>query len=176
MPLSSYARAILNTSVAEDSLIGDLLRVLDALHANGLEYALCGGMAVNVHGHIRSTTDLDFVIAARDCDRVLDVLKGIGYRFVAGPIPFDSGTPRERVLHRASRVENDELLTVDLLLVTPILEDVWRTREQFEWQGRRVTVVSRDGLAKMKRMAGRHQDLADLENLGLEGPREDEDE
>lgn len=162
--------------MADESLIGDLLRVLDALNSSGLDYALCGGMAVNVHGHIRSTTDLDFVIAAKDCQQVLSVLNGIGYTFVAGPIPFDSGTPKERVLHRASRVANEDLLTVDLLLVTPVLEDVWRTRQTFEWQGRKLTVVSRDGLATMKRMAGRHQDLADLENLGLGGSHGDEDD
>ena len=66
------------------------------------------------------------------------------------------------------------MLTVDLLLVTPVLEDVWASREVFEWEGRRVTVVSLAGLTKMKRMAGRDQDLADLENLGVEVSSEDE--
>lgn len=162
--------------VADESLIADLRRVLDALHEHGLDYALCGGMAVIVHGHVRSTTDIDFVIAESDRERVLDVLRTLGYRFVAGPIPFDIGTPKERVLHRASRIEGQEMLTIDLLLVTPILEDVWRSREVFEWEGRRVTVVSLEGLTKMKLMAGRHQDLADLENLGVEVSDEDKDE
>lgn len=162
--------------MADESLIADLRRVLDALHAHGLEYALCGGMAVNIHGHVRATTDLDFVIAASDQQRVLDVLRDLGFRFVAGPIPFDSNTAKERVLHRASRIEGEEILTVDLLLVTPVLEDIWQTREVFEWEGRRVTVVSLAGLTKMKLMAGRHQDLADLENLGVEISREDEGE
>lgn len=162
--------------MADESLIADLQRVLDALNENGLDYALCGGMAVNIHGHIRSTTDLDFVIAERDRDRILGILEGLGYKYVAGPIPFDLGTPKERVLHRASRIESDELLTVDLLLVTPVLEDIWKTRETFEWRGRKVSVVSLAGLAKMKRMAGRHQDLADLENLGLEGADDEEGE
>lgn len=162
--------------VAEESLIASLRRVLDALHEQSLEYALCGGMAVNIHGHVRTTTDLDFMIAKDDRERILDVLRGLGYRFVAGPIPFDSGTPRERILHRASRIEGEEILTVDLLLVTPVLEDVWKSREIFEWENRRVTVVSLAGLTKMKRMAGRHQDLADLENLGVEKAHEDEDE
>lgn len=162
--------------MADESLIADLRNVLDALHASGVDYALCGGMAVNVHGHVRATTDLDFMISESDRERVLDVLRPLGYRFVAGPIPFDSGTPKERVLHRASRIDGEEMLTVDLLVVTPVLEDVWRSREIFEWEGRRVTVVSLEGLTKMKRMAGRHQDLADLENLGVEVSPEDDDE
>lgn len=162
--------------MADESLIADLRNVLDALHASGVDYALCGGMAVNIHGHVRTTTDLDFMVALPDRQRILDVLRPLGYRFVAGPIPFDTGTPKERILHRASRIDGEEMLTVDLLLVTPVLQDVWESREVFEWEGRRVTVVSLAGLAKMKRMAGRHQDLADLENLGVEVSRENEDE
>jgi hypothetical protein len=38
----------------------------------------------------------------------------------------------------------------------------------FEWQGGTISVVSLAGLAKMKRLAGRKQDLADLEQLGIE--------
>lgn len=162
--------------MADDSLIGDLLRLVDAFHAAGVGYAICGGIAVSIHGHVRSTTDLDFMIAPADRELVLGVLRGLGYRYVAGPIPFDVGTPKERVVYRASRAEGNDLLTVDLLLATPILEEVWSSREAFEWEGRRVTVVSRQGLARMKRMAGRHQDLADLENLGLEAVDEEADE
>ena len=34
-----------------------------------------------------------------------------------------------------------------------------------EWEGRRVPVVSVGGLIRMKRVAGRPQDLVDIENL-----------
>ena len=48
------------------------------------------------------------------------------------------------------------------------LQVVWADREVFEWEGRPITVVSAGGLATMKRMAGRTQDLLDLEKLGYE--------
>ena len=54
-----------------------------------------------------------------------------------------------------------------LLVVTPILEDVWESRQVFSWMNKEVSVVSLEWLTKMKLMAGRHQDLADLENLGI---------
>jgi hypothetical protein len=52
-----------------------------------------------------------------------------------------------------------------LLSVFPVFSTVWQTRQRFEWQGRSVIVVSREGLITMKRLAARPQDLADLENL-----------
>jgi hypothetical protein len=154
--------------VAEESIIADFKAVVDALQSRGIDYATCGGIAVNIHGHVRATTDIDLLVRDADKDRIVELLRSIGFPFIAGPIPFDSGTARERVVFRASRIKEADVLTIDLLLVTPVLEEVWRGREEYEWEGRRVRVVSREGLARMKRLAGRHQDLADLENLGLE--------
>ena len=45
------------------------------------------------------------------------------------------------------------------------LRDVWEDREVYELDGVPVTVVSADGLIAMKRVAGRHQDLSDIEHL-----------
>jgi len=59
-------------------------------------------------------------------------------------------------------------LTVELVLITPFLQGVWNDREVQVVEGRELTVVSRAGLLKMKRAAGRKQDLADIEQLGLE--------
>jgi hypothetical protein len=53
----------------------------------------------------------------------------------------------------------------------PVLERAWQTRAAYPWRGRHMTAVSIEGLTEMKRMAGRKQDLADLEHLGV--PEED---
>jgi hypothetical protein len=45
------------------------------------------------------------------------------------------------------------------------MEDVWETREEIDFLGEKLSVVSRDGLIKMKRLAGRPQDVADIEGL-----------
>ncbi|MBN4050080.1 hypothetical protein JYT17_00500 [Nitrospira defluvii] len=39
-----------------------LLRVVDSLEKQGVPYALVGGHAVALHGAVRGTIDLDFVI------------------------------------------------------------------------------------------------------------------
>jgi hypothetical protein len=82
---------------------------------------------------------------------------------------FDAGTPRERTIHRVSKVEGAEILTVDLILVEPSLQEVWDSRTAVEWEGRRAPVVSLSGLLKMKRVAGREQDLLDIKNLTSRG-------
>lgn len=43
--------------MAED-VITTLDTVVDALNAAHIAYALCGGLAVNLHGHVRATQDL----------------------------------------------------------------------------------------------------------------------
>lgn len=85
---------------------------------------------------------------------------------------FGRGTPHERTVHRVSKLDEGELLTLDLIVVAGALEEVWRGRVLVEWEGRRVPVVSRAGLLAMKRIAGRPKDLFDI--AALEGGREDE--
>ncbi len=69
-------------------------------------------------------------------------------------------------IRRVSKIDdNGEVLSLDLLLVTPQVHDVWETREKIDFLGNKLFVVSREGLIKMKRLANRPQDLADIERL-----------
>ncbi len=45
--------------------LDELLRLIAALNAEGVDYVLIGGAALNVHGLVRATEDIDFFIAAR---------------------------------------------------------------------------------------------------------------
>ena len=155
-------------------LIAEFGKVVDALRDAGVEYAVCGGLAVALHGHVRATRDIDLLVPAEQKDQAMAALRDRGFTLTAGPIPFSTGTPQERTLFRASKVEGTELLTVDLLLVSSVFREVWASREEFTWQGRKVHAVSLAGLGKMKRLAHRTQDLADLENLGLPAVVKDE--
>ena len=80
-------------------------------------------------------------------------------------IPFDPGGVRERNVLRLSKRVGDDLLTVDLLLLPEFLQEVWDARETYELDGVPITVVSVTGLILMKKVAGRHQDLSDVEHL-----------
>lgn len=72
---------------------------------------------------------------------------------------------RARVVRRVSKLVEGDVLPLDLMPVPAWLASAWQDREVVEWDGRRVVVVSREGLIAMKRVAGRPQDLADIARL-----------
>ena len=148
----------------------ELLSVLDTLHAQGIEYALCGGLALAVHGHPRFTKDIDLLIQPDDLPRLETAVRTLGFDLVSGWIVFGRGTSEEQRIYRIIKVEGTAHLALDLLIVTPIQQPSWDSRQAMDLGDRRIVVVSRDGLIRMKQIAGRTQDRADLEKLG--GPHD----
>lgn len=95
----------------------DLTRVLCAAE---IDAAIIGGVAVVLHGHVRTTADVDVFIADRT-DSLKDVLEGAGYVFDSEHREFvRDGVPVHLVfseqLHTcpAGRVELEEIRTVSL--------------------------------------------------------------
>ncbi len=145
----------------------ELTAIVNTLACAEIDYALCGGIAVAFHGYTRFTRNIDILIKTEDLARVLTAVRPCGFELDAGKLPFDLGTPQEQWIHRISKAEGKDMLTLDLVLVSPILQDVWDDRTEFEWQEQRLWVVSATGLAKMKQLAGRDQDKLDLIKLGF---------
>src|SRR5213595_2185562 len=77
-------------------------RVSDALDAAGIPYAIVGGMAVNAHGHRRTTGDVDFLLTAAGLDAFRRLPAAGGFEQVAG-------RPR-RFLDRANGITFDVLV------------------------------------------------------------------
>lgn len=146
-------------------LMEELTALCRAFESEGVEYAICGGIAVAIHGYPRATQDLDILVRSDDLARIEGVAQKAGFTLSAGIVPFDTGKPTERRILRVSKAAGEDLLTLDLLLVTPFLEDVWSGREKRRAGDCEMQVVSRSGLAKMKKAAGRPSDLADLAGL-----------
>ena len=143
----------------------ELLGVVRVLNGSGVPYALCGGMAVVLHGYPRLTRDIDLLIKPGDLSGARDALATTGFTVVGGMIPFGTGGPHERKVFRVSKIIGTEFLTVDLLLLPTFLNNVWKGRKTYELEGVPIDVVDRDGLITMKRIAGRPQDLSDIANL-----------
>jgi hypothetical protein len=143
-------------------LYEELAKIADAFEADNLSYAICGGIAVAFHGYPRFTKDIDLLVQQGDIDRAMDLLDTIGFLERSGRIPFELHD-----LYRTSKIEGTDILTVDVIAVNSALQEVWDGRTVFDWDGRQLWVVSAEGLAKMKQMAGRDQDLLDLKKLGF---------
>jgi hypothetical protein len=157
----------------------DPLPLLRALHERGIEHIVVGGFAVNAHGFIRVTKDLDIVPSPaegnleklaemlRDLDaRILDTEEFTGEEMPADPtraadlemggnfcVLTDLG--RLDVMQWLSGVDTDVLygqLNPDTV--------------EGSVDGIPVRVCSLEHLRAMKRAAGRPQDLEDLRRLG----------
>lgn len=132
-------------------LIAELDAIVAALDRAGVEYALCGGLALGVLGRPRMTMDIDLIIRP---EQMTDAL---------------------RIARDISKLDPDpkNLVPLDLKLVCPDCETAWTSRSPFTLAGnRRLVCVSREGLTTMKRLAGRPQDIADIAKL--EGRADDD--
>jgi len=152
------------------TLLDEFRSITEALNDAGIDYAICGGWAMAIHGLPRSTIDIDLLILGDDLERAWELAKQHGYDIEGLPLHFDDGIVEIR---RISKVDPEStlLFTLDFLLVTEGLRDVWHSRKKLSWVEGPTWVVSTDGLIKLKLLAGRKQDLADIERL-----REFEDE
>jgi len=143
----------------------DLLRefrsILEALEREGVECAVCGGLAMAIHARPRATLDVDLLVPRSHLEPAKRIARDLGYRIEAGPLWF---AERAVEIHRLSKPdpETGDLLPLDLLVVTPALEPVWESRERVPWEHGRLPVVSRAGLVRMKRLRDSGQDRDDI--------------
>jgi Nucleotidyl transferase of unknown function (DUF2204) len=144
--------------------------LLATLLAAGAEVVVVGGVAVNAHGYLRATRDLDiFFRPTEDNARVVfSALQTIGV-VPEGKTAFDLLDDEEHL--RFGRGED----TVDVLasIGEMSFEQVWRNRVETHIHGVRLPFISKRDLILNKRQTGRLRDLADVEELELLPDEED---
>lgn len=145
-------------------LYDELKALVARLTERDLDFALCGGLAIAVHSLPRATMGIDLLVPREALEAVRSVLRNLGYRIEALPMRLAGGAVQ---IHRLSKADPDsgDLLSVDLLLVTPPIEVAWTTRVQVEWEHGRLPVVSRAGLILMKSLRNSGQDQDDIRRL-----------
>jgi len=146
------------------NLLDELAGIVDGLGNAGLPYALCGGIAMSVHGLTRATEDIDLLVRPEHAPDVESVAGRLGYLIRATPMNFQSGAVQSRRVSKVDASDGDTL-PLDLLLVTPANESAWATREMHTWRGRGLSVVSREGLILLKRFRWSDQDRVDISRL-----------
>jgi hypothetical protein len=144
----------------------DLRTELDALTRSldqaGIPYAVCGALALAIHGHPRATKDIDLITAPDRIEALKAIARVHGFTLEALPMTFSAS---DITVHRVSRLAGTQILTLDILDGSGVLAPVWDTRERIDTPRGPLWVVSRQGLITMKLAAGRPQDLADLARL-----------
>jgi hypothetical protein len=157
-------------------VIGEFERVLGALNRAEVRYLVVGGVAVVLHGYLRTTVDLDLVVQLEpnNARRALEILTALGYQPRA-PVPatdFADADQREawirdknvRVFSLWGPTTGDP--EIDLFVREPFdFDAVFARAEQLPLRHTFVPVLCRADLIELKRQAGRPQDLADIEAL-----------
>ncbi|HUP21932.1 MAG TPA: hypothetical protein VNB06_03220 [Thermoanaerobaculia bacterium] len=142
-------------------LFDELTGLLADLERGGAEYAIAGAIALAIHGVPRATADIDLLVPGEHVERALEIARGRGFTVAAAPMRFSDG----QQLRRVTKLQGEDALTLDLLIVGPALEAVWAERVSVPLEDGSVWVVSRQGLVQMKALAGRDQDFADIRRL-----------
>ena len=144
------------------TLLDEFRSITKALNDARIEYAICGGWAMAIHGIPRATIDIDLLILGDDLERVWGLAKQLGYDVEGLPLHFGAIEIR-----RISKIDpgSKRVYTLDLLLVTPGIEKVWQDRQIVDWEEGTTSVVSKAGLVTLKEISGRDQDLVDIKKL-----------
>lgn len=145
-------------------ILDELREIARKLEAEGIEYALCGGLAMAVYAMPRATLDIDVMIEMDCLCRTRGAMGDLGFTLSAAPMEFHDGKVQ---IFRLVKIDADspEELVLDLLIVTPDTQTAWDTRRKIGWEGGQLTVVSPGGLIALKSIRGSGQDRDDIDYL-----------
>jgi hypothetical protein len=151
--------------------------IVEALNQCRARYFIVGGLAVNAHGYVRMTRDVDIVVQLTR-DNILSALNAlfsIGYRMAIPVTAEEFADPRTR---ESWRNEKNMLVLklwsdahgrtpIDIFVYEPFDFSTEETRKCALQLNDHLTapVVSLQTLLDMKRDAGRPQDRIDIEEL-----------
>jgi hypothetical protein len=140
------------------------ISLLAAFVAAKVEYAVVGGAAVNAHGYMRATNDLDVFIrpTEENARAAFNALLELG-------VPLEGLQPNDLLDEEENLRFGPEEDHIDILASIGEMpfDQVWRNRIEAEIEGVSVPFISKPDLIENKRQVGRLRDLADAEELAL---------
>lgn len=149
----------------------DARELFRALSAHDVEYVTIGGIAIQAHGGQRLTQDLDLAIATsrENLTRLASALEDLDARILGPEGQRSRSVPTAPMLASSDQWH---LITLhgplDLITLPAHLgsfEDMRARAHDVALGDMSVPIAHRDDLMKMKRAAGRPQDLADVRLL-----------
>lgn len=145
-------------------LLVELKKITQNLDKAGIDYALCGGLAIAIYAKPRATLDIDIMVQPDYFSETKEVAKKLGYTMSSAMMEFNDGTVK---LQRLSKIDKatGEYFILDLLMVTPEIESAWDDRKTVEWEGSPLKVISPEGLILLKSLRNSGQDKEDIEYL-----------
>jgi hypothetical protein len=151
------------------------LEVFRALNRHEVEYMVIGGVAVQAYGHVRTTQDVDILVAPDDRNlehlaaalgQLRARLKGVDAHLL-GIDPTDAAHLREGANFGLATSAGGLDVWTDAaeLRGARSWEEMRKRAVTAEVEGEPILFVHRDDLIRMKYAAGREQDLKDIAAL-----------
>jgi hypothetical protein len=120
----------------------------------GVEYAVCGGVALATYNYNRSTEDVDFLVSKKGFNRIVKYLVGKGFT-------FKQGSKRNLYYHGATK-----RVSVDLLVEGDVENKVKLPSPYIIREKRNgIYFVNLHALIAMKLLSGRDRDISDVKVL-----------
>ncbi|HAP35679.1 MAG TPA: hypothetical protein DCQ28_06935 [Bacteroidetes bacterium] len=143
-------------------LNNDFKEFIQLLNVHNVQYLIVGGYAVAFHGHPRYTKDIDIWIwmEQTNAEHMLDVLKVFGFSSLG--LQRDDFLKKNNVVQLGNPPNRIDILT-DLSGV--VFEECYPKRNSITIDGIAINFIDIENLIQNKKASGRHQDLADIENL-----------
>lgn len=140
----------------------DFREFVELLNANDVRYLVVDGYAVAFHGHPRYTKDMDVWIwpDKENLRKLIGTLDEFGFGSLN--LQIDDFFDPEIVIQLGYPPNRIDLLT-DLKGVD--FHKCFASRKEANIEGVKIKFIDLENLKKNRRLRGRHQDLADLENL-----------
>lgn len=140
------------------------ISLLAAFLVAEVEYTVVGGVAVNAHGYVRATNDLDIFIRPTE-----DNARAAFNALLALGVPLEGLTSADLLNDEENLRFGPEEDHIDILssIGEMTFDQVWRNRVETLVAGLSVPFISKPDLIENKRQVGRLRDLADVEELSL---------
>ena len=151
-----------NTTAPGTAMNQDFREFLQLLNKHGVRYLVVGGYSVAIHGHPRYTKDIDIWILTshENAKSLLEALDEFGFGSLE--LSVEDFETRGYVVQLGNAPARIDILTS---LTGVEFTACWNNRLLAEEDGLQFPVISLADLRANKLALGRHQDLADLEQL-----------
>lgn len=135
---------------------------IQSLNDNNVRYLIVGGYAVAFHGHPRYTKDIDIWIelSVENANRIVKALEQFGFGSL--DLKPDDFLVPDQIIQLGYPPNRIDMITS---LENMNFEECYHSRLEVIINDIRMHFIDLANLKKSKKIAGRYQDLADIENL-----------